>query len=254
MAAVELAKQVVKFQKKAPPSKKQKSGRKWYDQSLRSLKKELSALNLQHRCAPSTHLGELIRAKTNLYCCLIRSKASKFKQMLQGKMHSTTPKSPTEWWNLLRDLKSNAKWDDPDQYVKLDDLTTFFRSLYNDPTLSIEAQTNPNLAFSCADYFATNPPPPSEINHLFIEDDITPTKILSHLKKLNNGKATGLDLISNEMLKCAGPRCLPFLTKLFNHIYQTSHFPTPWKEAYITTLHEKRLKTRPAKLPPHNHH
>ena len=120
------AKQVVRFRKKGPPSKKQKSGRKWYDQSLRSLKKEISTLNLAHRSSPSPQLGEQIRAKTNLYRRLLRTKARQFKEHLQGKLHDTTPKSPTEWWNLLHDLKSNARWDDPDQYVQLDDLTNFF--------------------------------------------------------------------------------------------------------------------------------
>ena len=160
---------------------------------------------------------------------------------LQGKMHSTTPKSPTEWWNLLHDLKSNGKWDDPDQYVKLDDLTNFFRSLYNDPTLATDAQTNPHLAFSCAEHFSTNPPTP-ELTQLPIEATLTSAEILSLLHKLKNGKATGLNLISNEILKCAGPTCLPFLTQLFNHIYNTSSFPTLWKEAYITTLHKKGPK------------
>ena len=120
---LEAAKQVVRFRRKGPPSKKQKSGRKWYDQSLRSFIKEISKLNPTQRSSPSPHLGEQIRAKRNLYRRLLRSKACQFKQRLQGKTHSTTPKSPTEWWNLLHDLKSNAKWDDPDQYVKLDDLT-----------------------------------------------------------------------------------------------------------------------------------
>ena len=78
--------------------------------------------------------------------------------MLQGKMHSAADKSPDEWWNLLRDLKSNAKWEDPDQYVKLDELTSFFRTLYNDPTLLAESKDNPSLAFSCKDYLSDNPP------------------------------------------------------------------------------------------------
>ena len=69
------AKQVVRFRKKGPPSKKQKSGRKWYDQYLRSLKKEISTLNLAHRSSPSPQLGEQIRAKTNLYRRLLRTKA-----------------------------------------------------------------------------------------------------------------------------------------------------------------------------------
>ena len=45
-------------EKKAPPHKKQKSGHKGYDQSSRSLKKEISDLNLTNRSSPSTHLGE----------------------------------------------------------------------------------------------------------------------------------------------------------------------------------------------------
>ena len=242
-------KQVVKFRKKGPPSKKQKSDRKWYDQSLRSLKKEIAALNLQNRVSPTTHRGELLRAKTNLYRRLLKSKASRFKQMLQGKMHFTTSKSPTECWNLLRDLKSNAKWDDPDQYVKLDGLTTFFRTLYNDPNLLSGSQSNPHLAFSCTDNFDENSPSPDTC-YLPIEEDITSAEILSHLKKLNSGKATGLDHFSNEMLKCVGPKCLTFLTNLFNHLYQTSQFPTPWKDAYITTLHKKGSKHDPANYCP----
>ena len=77
-----------------------------------------------------------------------------------------------------------------------------------------------------------------------------PKKIQSHLNKLKNGKATGLDLLSNEMLKCVGPTCLPFLTQLFNHIYNTSSFPSSWKEAYITTLHKKGPKQDPANYRP----
>ena len=83
-----------------------------------------------------------------------------------------------------------------------------------------------------------------------IEAALTPKEIQSHLNKLKNGKATGLDLLSNEMLKCVGPTCLPFLTQLFNHIYNTSSFPSSWKEAYITTLHKKGPKQDPANYRP----
>ena len=55
--------------------------------------------------------------------------------------------------------KSNAKWDDPDQYAQLDELTTSFRTLYNDPSLATGATSNPNLSFSSTEYFADNPPP-----------------------------------------------------------------------------------------------
>ena len=59
------------------------------------------------------------------------------------------------------------------------------------------------------------------------------------------GKATGLDNISNELLKTAGPACSDFLHALFNSIYSQSQFPEGWKTAYITTLHKKRPKQDP---------
>ena len=49
------SKQVVQFRKQGPPSKKQKAARKWYDQSLKSLKKEIHQLN--------SHLSQLIHTQ-----------------------------------------------------------------------------------------------------------------------------------------------------------------------------------------------
>ena len=114
-------------------------------------------------------------------------------------MHASADRSPKEWWSLLRDLRTNAKWEDPDQHVQMADLTSFFRSLYEDPTLDEDAKSDPNLKFSCSDYFASNPPPQS-VSEDPMEDPISPQEISSVLRKLSVGKATGLDNISKEML------------------------------------------------------
>ena len=151
-------KQVVKFRKRGPPSRKQKSGRKWYDPSLRSLKAQVHRLCTQARVNPSSHLLQAVRAKTKAYRSLLKLKACCFKQHIQGKMASTSDKSPKEWWSLLKDLKANAKWEDPDQHASLEDLTSFFQSSYKDASLDTDAQHNPGLTFSCSDYFRSNPP------------------------------------------------------------------------------------------------
>ena len=39
---------------------------------------------------------------------------------------------------------------------------------------------------------------------------------------------------------------MSFITNLFNRIYATSSFPTPWKREYITTLYKKGAKKDPA--------
>ena len=82
---------------------------------------------------------------------------------------------------LLRDLKSNAQWTDPEQHVQLDALTTFFKELYNDESLQEDSAHNPNLQFSSREYFNTNPPEPS-LTDLPMEDPITQAEINTHLK------------------------------------------------------------------------
>ena len=244
---LEETKKVVKFRKRGPPSRKQKAAKKWYDQSLRTLKKDISHLNADLRINPPTHLSQQIRAKTAAYRRLLKAKAHRFKQLLQDKMLASADRSPKEWWSLLRDLRSNAKWEDPDQHVHMADLTSYFRSLYEDPTLDEDANLDPSLKFSCSEYFPSHPSPQvSGVDPM--EAPISPMEISSVLHKLS--KAMGLDNVSNEMLKVAGHTCLPFLTCLFNKIYATSSFPTPWKKAYITTLYKKGAKNDPANYRP----
>ena len=137
----------------------------------------------------------------------------------------------------------------PDQHVFLEDLTSFFRTLYMNVSLKTDAQNNPDLTFTCSDYFWSTPLPNSVIDDP-CELPITPSEISQVLKKLSAGKATSLDNVSNEMLKLAGPLYLPFFTNLFNKIYSTASFPSVWKQAYLTTLHKKGAKQDPANYCP----
>ena len=70
---LDTTKQVVKFHRRGPPSRKQKSARKWYDPSLRTLKSEIHQLSLQARSNPTSHLLQSIRAKTKAYRSLLMS-------------------------------------------------------------------------------------------------------------------------------------------------------------------------------------
>ena len=96
--------------------------------------------------------------KRAAYKRLLKAKAHRFKQLLQDKMQSSADRSLKEWWALLWDLRTNAKWEDPDQHVQMADLTSFFRSLHEDPTLEEDAKSDPNLKFSCSEYFTSNLP------------------------------------------------------------------------------------------------
>ena len=148
--------------------------------------------------------------------------------MLQGKLHDSSNKSPHEWWALLKGLRSNAKWEDPDQHASIDDLTNFFQKLYNNQ--DEENLNSQEDAFSSSEYFQCHQTTPAQ-KDLLIEGPISPTEISMGVKNLKSGKAAGLDNISNEMLQVAAPSCHLFFQLLFNKIYSASYFPTPWKAA-----------------------
>ena len=61
---------------------------------------------------------------------------------------------------------------------------------------------------------------------------------MSATKHLKNGKACGVDLVSNEMLKCSRSIMLPALKKLFNKILQTGHYPTIWRDSWLKPIHK----------------
>ena len=159
-----------------------------------------------------------------MYKRLLKQKATRFKQMLQGKLHEASDRSPREWWALLRDLRSNAKWEDLDQHASIGDLTNFFRQLYNTPNEDHpDQQHSPEI--SSQEHFQSHSPSQAR-KDLLSEAPISPTEISKGLKNLAMGKVTGLDNISNEMLQLAGLPCKSFFQLLFNKIYSTSFFPS----------------------------
>jgi len=66
---------------------------------------------------------------------------------------------------------------------------------------------------------------------------------MAKIKKLKNKKATGTDLIPNELLKYAGPELEKHLKILYNKILETSEIPTEWHKS--TPIFKKGQKTHP---------
>ena len=68
---------------------------------------------------------------------------------------------------------------------------------------------------------------------------ISLTEIDSALRRVKTGKASGPDMILNEMLKAGKPVLFPVLHKLFNRILTESHFPQQWRRNFLSPLHKK---------------
>ena len=72
---------------------------------------------------------------------------------------------------------------------------------------------------------------PVEINESF-----TLHEVKSAIKSLKNGKASSLDMINSEILKCFDDCYSQFLVNFFNLCYDHSVYP--WNESIITPLHK----------------
>ena len=68
--------------------------------------------------------------------------------------------------------------------------------------------------------------------------EIKSSRVLKLLLKLDVSKATGLDQISNKILKLACPVICNQLTDLFNLSVKSGVFPNDWKLAKVSPIHK----------------
>ena len=69
----------------------------------------------------------------------------------------------------------------------------------------------------------------TESNKAFKFRNVCPFQVHDLIIKSANGKATGLDLISNKLLKIASPVISAHLTEIFNQYIEQSTFPDDLK-------------------------
>ena len=84
--------------------------------------------------------------------------------------------------------------------------------------------------------------PENDTNETFVpklDYPITEHEVRQAIKNLKTGKACGLDDICGEFLKHADNLVVPFLTNLFNRLFDASHFPLDWCKSVIIPLLKK---------------
>ena len=70
--------------------------------------------------------------------------------------------------------------------------------------------------------------------------EITEYETSKAIKCRKNGKATGLDNISNEYLKHSVPFLLPLLTKMFNLVLNSGIMPESWQIVFIIPIYKNK--------------
>ena len=73
---------------------------------------------------------------------------------------------------------------------------------------------------------------------VFEFSEIDPSRVLNLLLKVDIARATGLDQISNKVLKLAAPIIYRQLTDLFNLSVRSGVFPVDWKLAKVSPIYK----------------
>ena len=58
-------------------------------------------------------------------------------------------------------------------------------------------------------------------------------------KSLNKGKSAGMDNIPSELVQAGGEAMIDMLLIIYNKMWQTGEWPTPWTQSLIITLPKK---------------
>ena len=208
-----------------------KKSKPWFNADLKQIRCEIRSLSksLSH-CPSNLSIASQLRKKCNLYNKMIKVAKRESKEILISRLCEAEKNNPKLFWDTMKILNGTKKSDplagcDPSSFVK------HFEHLVNPTNLSA-SNTLTNDSNTILN--GTNNP-----NH-DLNKPFTIREIKKSIRKLKNGKAVGLDLISNEMIKSSADDMLPSITKIFNLILANGNSPGAWRFGYITPLYKKK--------------
>lgn len=205
------------------------ASKKWYDTELYKLRRMLDQKGYLYAKSPNDpHIRGSYYKFRKVYVKSCKRKRNEYKTTTIQKLEELNKNDPKAYWKLLDDLKredsvntepqiSSNEW--VDHFSNLNTINDKFNSRVEEISKLLSEQ---------------------EKLREFTEIDfqITPEELFQSLTSLKNNKAVGLDVISNEMLKCAFSSLQNCLLKLFNTVLANGTYPSIWKKAYITPLHK----------------
>jgi exonuclease III len=216
------------------PKKSMNKDKIWYNRSLKAMKKDLQkkALLLAHY-PQEPGIRKAYFQGLKWYNQKRKLERKKFKAEMIDKLDNLRENSPKEYWKILELLK-NGESDKPINIIDPATWYNYFKDLNNRGDTYNEQDLKGKIEQ------LENQPPNEEINKPISEKEISQA-----IKSLKNGKAKGVDCISNELLKYSEHKCLKLFHKLFNLSLSSGIYPYQWACGFITPIHKSGSPTDP---------
>ena len=203
--------------------RKYKPKKPWSDNELRNLKSKINYIGKQLKNKP---FDKTLR--NNYFCTakelkrLAKRKKYEYQQNFVKDLFNCSTDNPQKFWKLLKSNKGNHNLNKLE--LDSDLLRDHFQTQGNFKSTNIDFERQIEKIIEDSGVYAENevtdkPISISEVN-----------KVISSIK---TGKASGPDLILNEIIKYSSIVTVKSVTKLFNLILETGFYPDSWNKAFI---------------------
>ena len=212
---------------------------KWFDRQCQAKKREArSALNRFQRTGSDTDKAAY-QQKRSEYKSLIADKKKQYKTSVHQTLVNHKRNATKFWQTVQNARRKKTKHAD----ISIENWKTHFDKVLNDNAAQPQANEFENANVYESDTQTMNETETNFIPEL--DNPISEDEVRDAIKNLKVGKASGLDEICGEFLKYSENLIIPFLTKLFNKLYDTSVFPSEWCKSVIIPLFKKGNENNP---------
>ena len=215
----------------------------WFTDECKALKREVNTYAKLYDISKSP-FAEKYRELELKYKQVVQRCKRLYNDSIRSKLKKFHSNNPTEYWKLWKSFRpreiNNSK-------LTLDDFNAYFINQTSPPNTEY---FNQEFMSNCINFIRKyqNDEIEIDINHdtgkLEISDEICNSpismeEIQTHLNKLKNNKAPGIDGIPGEFLKNASDDLCPTLYLLYNSIFDSCDWPSKWAEGLINPVHKK---------------
>ena len=194
----------------------------WFDKDCIKEKNNIRRIGKWVKKEPNNkYLRENLSNSKRAFKKLTREKKKAYRENIVKNMHLSKGRGKM-FWKSLDKLGNNKNKNDCIEKISLESWREHFKSTYFDEQEPLY--------------------PPNCKNEGPLDYEITIEELLKAQYVLKNGKASGIDMISNEMLNCILKKHPYVLIKLYNSALQNNITHSNWVLSIITPIHKKGSK------------
>jgi exonuclease III len=218
---------------------------KWYNNNLYVLKNEVLHIGkLLKKYPKDPHIRGRFIVRKKYYKQACRKAKRAHMKSLAVELDRANVNNSKEFWRLLTLLK-NKSYNDNSELPSMDKFVHFFKGL-ND---KCQGSNNFDCDFmNKIENIVKTQTYCEQIQSL--DRPIDKKELDKVITNLRTGKAYGLDLITNEMLKKAVTSVWKPLLRLLNMCMYSEIYPEEWCQGYIIPIYKSGSKSEPANYRP----